>query len=62
MENKKSGSFWKCTAFLFLGVILGFFIAPIKKGISCGNNNGNHNTFSDNETSIKSDECLENEE
>lgn len=24
-----------------LGVVIGFLIAPIKKGISCGNNNGN---------------------
>lgn len=23
------------------GVVIGFLIAPIKKGISCGNNNGN---------------------
>lgn len=42
MENKKSGSFWKCAAFLFLGVILGFMLAPVKEGVHCGNNNGNH--------------------
>lgn len=42
MENKKWGSFWKCTSFLLLGVILGFILAPIKEGIYCGNNNGNH--------------------
>lgn len=24
-----------------LGVVIGFLLAPIKKGISCGNNNGN---------------------
>ena len=28
------------TAFL-LGVVLGFMFAPIKRGIYCGNNNGN---------------------
>lgn len=26
---------------ILIGVIKGFFIAPIKRGISCGNNNGN---------------------
>lgn len=26
---------------ILIGVIKGFFLAPIKRGISCGNNNGN---------------------
>ena len=26
---------------ILLGVVKGFLLAPIKKGISCGNNNGN---------------------
>lgn len=26
----------------FIGVVIGFLIAPIKKGVSCGNNNGNN--------------------
>ena len=26
---------------VLLGVVKGFFLAPIKRGISCGNNNGN---------------------
>lgn len=30
-----------------LGVVIGFLIAPIKKGISCGNNNGNTYTNDD---------------
>lgn len=30
-----------CAMFLFLGVIIGFLIAPIKKGIICGDNYGN---------------------
>ena len=30
-----------------LGVVIGFLIAPIKKGISCGNNNGNTFTAED---------------
>lgn len=25
------------------GIIIGFYISPIKKGIYCGNNNGNNN-------------------
>ncbi len=25
------------------GIIIGFMMAPIKKGIYCGNNNGNNN-------------------
>ena len=38
-----------------LGVVIGFLIAPIKKGISCGNNNGN--TYNDTD-----DWCFEDEE
>ncbi len=26
---------------VLIGMLNGFFLAPIKKGISCGNNNGN---------------------
>lgn len=26
---------------ILLGMVKGFLIAPIKKGVSCGNNNGN---------------------
>ena len=28
--------------FFYLGIIKGFLLAPIKKGGSCGNNNGNN--------------------
>lgn len=28
-----------CAMFLFLGIVIGFLIAPIKKGIICGDNN-----------------------
>jgi len=28
--------------FLFLGIIIGFLLAPAKKGVYCGNHNGNH--------------------
>lgn len=27
---------------LFAGMVIGFLIAPIKGGIECGNNSGNH--------------------
>ncbi|MGF0031407.1 hypothetical protein ACQRBN_00290 [Bariatricus sp. SGI.154] len=32
---------------VLLGVVYGFLIAPIKAGISCGNNNGNSYVQSD---------------
>lgn len=33
---------------ILAGIVYGFLIAPIKKGISCGNNNGNnYNEFAD---------------
>ena len=33
---------------ILLGMIKGFFLAPIKKGINCGNNNGNtYNSMDD---------------
>lgn len=38
-----------------LGVVIGFLMAPIKKGISCGNNNGNTYRDADNW-------CFEDEE
>lgn len=31
----------KGVCLFFLGIILGFLIAPIKQGITCGNNCGN---------------------
>lgn len=40
MEKKEK--FWMGAALLFLGIIAGFMLAPIKKGIYCGNNNGNN--------------------
>lgn len=36
--------------FLLFGIILGFFVAPIKKGIYCGNNSGNNNSNTNNPT------------
>lgn len=41
---KKATCFLISTIFLLLGIIIGFFIAPIKKGIYCGNNNGSNNS------------------
>jgi len=39
---KKKSPALLCTTFLLLGIVLGFFLAPIKKGISIGNNSGNN--------------------
>ncbi|MEG0614394.1 MAG: hypothetical protein RR540_01460 [Oscillospiraceae bacterium] len=43
MENKvkKSHSFYIAIIFFLLGIIVGFFISPVKNGqkISCGNGN-----------------------
>jgi hypothetical protein len=30
---------------LFVGVVIGFLISPVKKGIEIGNNSGNTNNF-----------------
>ena len=38
--NKSTGILLALTCF-FGGIILGFLISPIKKGIYCGNNNAN---------------------
>lgn len=38
---EKSLRFWIGATFLFLGIIIGFLIAPIKNGIYCGNYSGN---------------------
>lgn len=29
------------STFLFLGIIIGFLLSPVKKGVFCGNYNGN---------------------
>lgn len=60
--NNKNNFFWKGFALFLLGVIVGIFFAPIKKGISFCNDNGNNNTFSGNEASFKNDEYCANEE
>lgn len=39
--NKLIGVLLSAT-FLCLGVIIGFLFAPVKKGVYCGNNNGNN--------------------
>ena len=43
VKSPAVGYFWKCLAFFLLGVVAGFLIAPIKKGIKMGCNNGNYN-------------------
>lgn len=39
---RKATGFLLSIIFLLFGVIVGFLIAPIKKGIYCGNNNSNN--------------------
>lgn len=39
---------WKGLALFLLGMLFGFLIAPVKKGVSMFNNNGNENTFEGN--------------
>lgn len=38
---KKSNLILLCTTVFSIGIILGFLLAPIKKGISIGNHSGN---------------------
>lgn len=45
---KKRTGFMLALNFLLLGIIIGFLIGPIKKGI--GNNNGNSNVYNYNNT------------
>ena len=49
--------FWKGFALFLMGVVVGFLIAPVKKGlrVGCGNgcNNGNNSPVTDNECSIE---------
>ena len=37
---KKSTVFWVSAAFLFFGIVLGFVLSPVKRGI--GNDSGNN--------------------
>ena len=49
--NKSTGILLALSMF-FMGMVIGFIIAPIKKGISCGNNNtncGSNNSVENNE-------------
>lgn len=47
---RKATGFLLSIIFLLSGIILGFFIEPVKKGIYCGNNNGNNNSNANNPT------------
>ena len=40
---KKSTAILTSALFFFIGVVVGFAFAPIKKGLYVGNNNGNKN-------------------
>lgn len=44
VKNLKKGYFWKGFALFLLGVIIGFFISPVKKGLTVGCNCGNNYT------------------
>lgn len=55
IKKNKSKNGWAMFAMLMLGIVIGFLIAPIKNGISCGNNNGNNNTFTGNSASVNKD-------
>lgn len=44
------------TACFFAGMVAGFLIAPIKKGIHCGNNSGNNYTERNNLENITEEE------
>ncbi|MGN0594611.1 MAG: hypothetical protein ACI4I6_05595 [Hominimerdicola sp.] len=59
-EKCMVSSIWKSLALFLLGVVIGFLIAPMKKGISFCNNNGNENTFSRNNAKFSSSD--ENDE
>lgn len=54
------GYFWKGFALFLLGVVVGFLLAPIKKGVKmgCGNgcNNGNNCTASGNALKVGDEE------
>ena len=58
--------FWKGLALFLLGVVVGFMIAPIKRGfrIGCNNgcNNGNNSPVTDNECSLEGSVDVDNGE
>lgn len=48
----KSTAIWMSISMFFMGMVIGFMLAPIKKGIYCGNNNtncGSSNSVKNNE-------------
>lgn len=52
----KSTAVWMSIAMFFMGMVIGFMLAPIKKGITCGNNNtncGSSNSVSNIEKDLK---------
>jgi hypothetical protein len=58
------GYFWKGLSLFLLGVVVGFLIAPIKKGVCMGShngcNNGNNCSASGNALSLDKDEDGDN--
>lgn len=54
MRTVTNKEFYMAGTILFLiGILVGFFFAPIKKGIYCGNNNGNAYCYEKEEMSKK---------
>lgn len=50
------------TTCFFAGVVVGFLIAPIKKGVYCGNNSGNNSGNQYKELKEKNEEEINEEE
>ena len=46
VNTPKVGYFWKGLALFLMGVVVGFYLSPIKKGVKIGCNNGNNCTDS----------------
>lgn len=59
---EKKHNFWFGFAMLLLGVIIGFFMAPMKKGVSVKNICGNQNWIPEEEDEDCCCEACEDEE
>ncbi len=46
VNKPQVGYFWKGLALFLMGVVVGFYLSPIKKGVRIGCNNGNNCTDS----------------
>lgn len=57
VKTPKVGYFWKGFALFLLGIVIGFWLSPIKKGVKIGCNNGNNCTDSGNTSGNGSPFC-----